>query len=69
MKIIGEGDDKQTIFEVGDDVRVKDQGHLYCGFYGQITATQGEDLRIELLNEQGEMRAWVKATQSQVEAN
>lgn len=49
------------MFKVGDKVRISDQKHPYCGFYGVVIDIQGELLTISTSKA-------VTAFQSQVEA-
>ena len=64
MYTVGEGEEQQTFFEVGDDVRIKDGDHAFCGLYGTVIAIQDDELVIEAVN-----RPTVSARQDQVEAN
>ena len=53
-------------YQVGDEVRINDQDHAYCGCYGMVIATQGEDKRLVIETSHG---LTVEASQGQVEAN
>jgi hypothetical protein len=66
MKIIGEGENQQTIFELGDSVRINDQDHDYCGFYGEVEGVVDDRLYIA---DQNNAARVIQAKQSQVEAN
>ena len=49
------------MFKVGDKVRIHDQKHPYCGFYGTVLKVEGELLTIGAVS-------MIEAFQSQVEA-
>ena len=53
------------MFKVGDKVRIKDQDHDYCGFYGTVNETIDNNLWIA--DDQNSARVII-ASQSQVEA-
>ncbi|MGP1718179.1 MAG: hypothetical protein ACTS9Y_13445 [Methylophilus sp.] len=54
------------MFKQGDKVRINDQEHDYCGFYGTVESVI--DDRLWIADDNNAARVII-ATQSQVEAN
>lgn len=56
------------MFKVGDKVRIKDQGHDFCGFYGEVVNLVGNDGLVITCDDYEEPVTRM-ARQDQVEAN
>ena len=53
------------MFKVGDEVRINDTDHAYCGCYGMVITSKGDE-KLVIETSHG---LYIEASQNQVEAN